>query len=301
MHGTERQGVQVARLLEKDLAASPADFSVILVPVLFPDNAASGERRPSRGRDRRPTATSPVPTRTSRRPAARTRQGRDILPENKLLMEVMERYRPERIISLHGTWDPAKAGVFYDPRKLTADEQQQIELDAARSAGASARPRASDSEGSSEATFRQLYDRARKRGVEAKLAAAGAADKDLSLRAAKLIDAQTSGVKGREARNLGRGGAHPSVAGNVGTSGDLDTGFWGGDVPGGTSLGGYASERGMSIFTVEPPVNRNIDDYASRRQRGRRQGHAGRPPDGAAGVRGRGPDGAARELRCPAR
>ncbi len=34
-------------------------------------------------------------------------------------------------------------------------------------------------------------------------------------------------------------------------------------MPGGTSLGGYASERGMSIFTVEPPVNRNIGDYAA--------------------------------------
>ena len=30
---------------------------------------------------------------------------------------------------------------------------------------------------------------------------------------------------------------------------------------GGTSLGDYASERGTSIFTVEPPVNRNIADY----------------------------------------
>ena len=262
MHGTERQGVQVARLLEKDLAASPADFSVILVPVLFPDNAATGSVGLREGAT--PTNRNfPRPDKDLAASGGKDAQGRDILPENKLLMEVMERYRPERIISLHGTWDPAKAGVFYDPRKLTADEQQQIELDAARSAGASARPRASDSEGSSEATFQQLYDSARKRGIEAKLAAAGAADKDLSLRAAKLIDAQTSGVKGREARNLGRGGAHPSVAGNVGTSGDLDTGFWGGDVPGGTSLGGYASERGMSIFTVEPPVNRNIDDYAA--------------------------------------
>ena len=262
VHGTERQGVQVARLLEKDLAASPADFSVILVPVLFPDNAAAG----SFGRREGATPTNrnfPTPDKDLAASGGKDAQGRDILPENKLLMEVMERYRPERIVSLHGTWDPAKAGVFYDPRKLTADEQQQIELDAARSAGASARPRVSDGENDAESRFQQLYDRARKRGIEAKLAAAGAADKDLSLRAAKLIDAQTAGVKGREARNLGGGGAHPSVAGNVGASGDLDTGFWGGDVPGGTSLGGYASQRGVSIFTVEPPVNRNIDDYAA--------------------------------------
>ena len=65
----------------------------------------------------------------------------------------------------------------------------------------------------------------------------------------------------REARKLGAGKQHPSVAGNVGPSGKLDTGHWGGEVPGGTSLGDYASARGTSIFTVEPPVNRNIADY----------------------------------------
>jgi hypothetical protein len=102
--------------------------------------------------------------------------GRDILPENQLLMQLMERFKPERIISLHGTQHPEKAGVFYDPRKLTPEE----ELESARSAAASAGPRPSDSEGSSEARFRTLYDRS----VADKLAAAGAADKDLSLRAA---------------------------------------------------------------------------------------------------------------------
>ena len=56
-------------------------------------------------------------------------------------------------------------------------------------------------------------------------------------------------------------GAHSSVAGNVGKSGELDTAFWAGSTPGGISLGGYAAARGMSVFTVEPPVNRNIADY----------------------------------------
>ena len=105
----------------------------------------------------------------------------------------------------------------------------------------------------SEARYRALYKH--------KLAAAEAADKDVSLRAAQLIDAATTGVKGREARNLGAGTQHPSVAGNVGPSGKVDTGHWGGEVPVGISLGDYASARGTSIFTVEPPVNRNIADY----------------------------------------
>ena len=45
VHGTERQGVQVARLLEKDLAATPSDFSVLLVPVAVPGQRGGGEAR----------------------------------------------------------------------------------------------------------------------------------------------------------------------------------------------------------------------------------------------------------------
>jgi hypothetical protein len=245
VHGTERQGVQVARLLEKDLAATPSDFSVLLVPVLFPDNAASGPLGIREQKDKATNRNFPDPGKDLAASGGKDATGRDILPENQLLMQLMERFKPERIISLHGTQHPDKAGVFYDPRELTADE--------ARGPAASARPRPSDSEGSSEARYRALYKH--------KLAAAETADKDLSLRAAQLIDAATTGVKGREARNLGAGKQHPSVAGNVGPSGKLDTGHWGGEVPAGTSLGDYASARGTSIFTVEPPVNRNIADY----------------------------------------
>ena len=39
-----------------------------------------------------------------------------------MLIELMERFRPERIISIHGTWDPNAAGVFYDKRSLRQDE-----------------------------------------------------------------------------------------------------------------------------------------------------------------------------------
>jgi hypothetical protein len=245
VHGTERQGVQVARLLEKDLAATPSDFSVLLVPVLFPDNAASGPLGIREQKDKPTNRNFPDPGKDLAASGGKDATGRDILAENQLLLQLMERFKPERIISLHGTQYPDKAGVFYDPRELTADE--------ARGPAASARPRPSDSEGSSEARYRALYKH--------KLAAAESADKDLSLRAAQLIDTATTGVKGREARNLGAGKQHPSVAGNVGPSGKLDTGHWGGEVPGGTSLGDYASARGTSMFTVEPPVNRNIADY----------------------------------------
>ena len=102
-------------------------------------------------------------------------------------------------------------------------------------------------------------------------------------------DARTAGVTGRESRNMVREGegttpkdqaggrsAHSSVAGNVGKSGDVDTAFWVGSTPGGTSLGGYAAARGMSIFTVEPPVNRNIADYGKGETAGDKVKQAGR-------------------------
>ena len=195
-------------------------------------------------------------------------KGGDILPENQILMELMERFRPERIISLHGTQSPTLAGVFYDPRKLTAQEPQAAEADALRAANAAARPRVSDSEGASEARWREVYEKS----LKVRADAAGAADRDLSLRAAQLIDERTEAITGRESRKMSAPTAaqlegkrkHSSVAGNVGKSGDLDFAFWGGGAPGGVSLGGYAAARGASVFTVEPPVNRNIADYGPR-------------------------------------
>jgi hypothetical protein len=56
--------------------------------------------------------------------------------------------------------------------------------------------------------------------------------------------------------------AHPSIAGNVGPKGAVDNPKWSGGVPGGVSLGGYAPPRGISVFTVEPPLNLNTGDYA---------------------------------------
>lgn len=102
-----------------------------------------------------------------------------------------------------------------------------------------------------------------------------------SVRAAHVADSSietsTSSITGREGRQFAnREGEHqpvpsaqvaarrlhPSVAGNVGASGNLDTAYWSGNSPPGYSLGGYASARGMSIFTVEPPLNCATADYA---------------------------------------
>ena len=148
VHGTERQGVQVARLLEKDLAATPSDFSVLLVPVLFPDNAASGPLGIREQTDKPTNRNFPDPGKDLAASGGKDATGRDILPENQLLMELMERYKPERIISLHGTQHPDEGGRLLRPAQAHGRTE---ELESARSASASARPRPSDSEGSSEA------------------------------------------------------------------------------------------------------------------------------------------------------
>ncbi len=278
VHGSERQGMEVANLLMKDLKATPPAFSVILVPSLFPDNAADGKFGEREGGT--PTNRNfPTPDKDFAASGGVDAMGRKIRAENEMLMHLIERFQPERIISLHGTQSPGQAGVFYDPRQLTAAEREQAERVPAT------RPRMTDGPDDQETRQRELS----KGLVASKLREVRSADEKLSLDAAKLIDAATAGVTGRESRNMVREGegttpkdqagprsAHSSVAGNVGKSGDVDTAFWAGSTPGGTSLGGYAAARGMSIFTVEPPVNRNIADYGKGETAGDKVKQAGR-------------------------
>ena len=100
------------------------------------------------------------------------------------------------------------------------------------------------------------------------LAQADRTDRDLSLKAAGKIDTDAAAVKGREMRGMGGEKAkHPSIAGNIGSTGKIDNPKWGGGKPVGVSLGGYAPARGMSVFTVEPPVDAPISDYPNAKDR----------------------------------
>jgi hypothetical protein len=275
VHGTERQGMEVANLLKADLAKAQPAFSVVLVPSLFPDNAATTTEGIREGGT--PTNRNfPTPDKDFAASGGLDEQGRKILPENEMLMHLIERYQPERIISLHGTQSPGQAGVFYDPRELTAAERKQVEDDAARGAAGATHSRATDGPEDQEGRQRTFYKAGLERGLAVKHAEVAAADQELSLKAAAMIDAATAGVTGRDTRNVIREKEknvsqdqqdarrkHGSVSGNVGATGGLDHAFWAGSTPGGTSLGGYAPKRGMSVFTVEPPVNKNIADYAA--------------------------------------
>ena len=268
VHGSERQGIAVARMLIDLLKTTQPTLTTIVVPSLFPDNAAVAPFGSREGSGAQPNRNFPNPGQdlaAAQKAGGVDALGKKILPENLLLMELMEKFKPERIISIHGTWDPNKAGVFYDPRALTAAErvaafpprrrhpigphdwkQPPMTLDRERESAQE------EEEGTAQwiANMKQMEQTASDK------------DKDLSLRAANEIDKGTAGIKDREDRVSGKARkAHPSVAGNVGKSGNLDFAFWGGEAPVGVSLGGYASGRGMSIFTVEPPINRDADDY----------------------------------------
>lgn len=275
VHGSERQGMEVVEMLIADLTAQTTSplLSAIIVPTLFPDSKAKADEMIRNGQsgmalqgaresvfEGRTVETNrnfPDPANglaASKNAAGKAIDalGKPIAPENQMLMELMERFRPERIITVHGTWSARSAGVFYDPR-----ESRQDERDAAAPVG----PRRSpswESEGYGDA----MNAAVREQREAALRAAASRTDLDLSLRTAAAIDTATSEIKGRESRGLGKGARskHPSVAGNVGESGNLDFGFWSGGVNAGVSLGRYAPARGMSVFTVEPPLNYRSDD-----------------------------------------
>jgi hypothetical protein len=243
VHGSEVQGVEVAQQLISDLTDphNQPQLSTVIVPSLFPDDAAYRDRE---GPGAHPNRNFPDPSKDLADAGGQDALGKPIRPENAMLMQLMERFTPERIISIHGTWDPAQAGVSYDPRVLTADEDAQ-----ATSWGV-----APDSD---ESNAPPGLVNARRAGMQT---AADARDNDRSLDAAALIDKRTEegSVKGPRRTGL----KHPAVAGNFkGGSSKPNYAHWDGGVDKGVSLGKYASKRGISIFTVEPPDNKKLDEY----------------------------------------
>jgi hypothetical protein len=186
----------------------------------------------------------------------------------------MERFHPERILSIHGTSGPGSAGVFYDRRSLRPDEVQAARHWAKGNAYMQIPPDQQDEPGGQERL--QALEEHLFQGRLAQLSGqADAADRDLSLKAAAQIDTATSSIPGRGGRDMSREKesaattaaneaarrAHPSISGNIGPKGAIDNATWSGGVPGGVSLGSYAPPRGMSVFTVEPPLNLNSADY----------------------------------------
>ncbi len=246
VHGSEQGGIEVAEMLLETLhnALFRPYYTVIVVPTLFPDNAATRAREGATPTNR--NFPDPGESLASSTPAGGTAPvdsaGRPILAENVALLRLIERFRPSRIASIHGTWDRKAAGIFTDRHTVSANAQRA-------------------------ATVRHLGDPV---GLGLELAAmnvqAGArsaSDEALALRMAREMEAQGHG---RAVRGNDLGGTPHAQ--------------WSGSVPGGTSLGGWgpqdvtegrATDRpSMSVFTIEVATNQRSTDLSGARQVARR-------------------------------
>lgn len=121
VHGSERSGVEVAERLVGLLQAGyrPLPHTVV-VPALFPDNVARGLRQGDVPTNR----NFPVPGESLDAALRRGRgmpvdsRGLVLLPENRVLLDLVERFRPQTIISVHATVYPERAGFFADPHAV---------------------------------------------------------------------------------------------------------------------------------------------------------------------------------------
>lgn len=142
VHGSEQGGVEVVELLLAELRKGVRPhYTVVVVPKVFPDNYELKKREGSTETNRDFPARGKSLD-TARKEGAKKGKGpidalgKEILAENVMLMQVIERFRPSRVASVHGTFDLKKAGVFTDPRGTAAETAQDrdLALDMAREA-----------------------------------------------------------------------------------------------------------------------------------------------------------------------
>jgi hypothetical protein len=130
VHGTELSAIDVAyELIDKmNTAIDTPEFSVLIIPELFPDNANAARKNPSFigsplniGRYTVSGAADP----NRQMPALGMpfldwnpvdARGREIEPENRMLLRLIQEYAPERIVNLHAIREQNMAGVYADPR-----------------------------------------------------------------------------------------------------------------------------------------------------------------------------------------
>jgi hypothetical protein len=227
-------GTSDERALIDTLRTSPVRpyYSVIVVPTLFPDNAATRTRERSTPTNRNfpdpgQSLTAATPTGST---TPRDSQGRDILPQNIALMRLIERFRPSRIASVHGSSRRSAAGIFSDRNTVSANARAQ-----AASAGLAAPVAIAV--------------------LEASAVAGSQHDENLALDMARAMN------------TAGHGQA---VRGNQ-LSG-TPTAQWSGSVPGGTSFGGWGprdvsegrptDRPSMTVLTVEVATNTRSTDFS---------------------------------------
>jgi hypothetical protein len=129
VHGSELSAIEIARnlvtLLEKE---SRIHYNVVVIPCLFPDNEAtaltSKEGAKKMFNNGRYTTKLSVDPNRQMPPLGRSFNdedptdyiGRPIEVENQLLLQLINEYKPDRIVNLHAIHNINQAGIFADPR-----------------------------------------------------------------------------------------------------------------------------------------------------------------------------------------
>jgi predicted deacylase len=130
VHGSELSSVSVAKQLIELLSNSEVKpyYNVIIIPSLFPDNAAlaaqykseigstSNIGRYSDNFHADPNRQMPPFGRAFNEELPLDFAGRPIEIENQLLLQVIQTFRPARIANLHAIRNKDRAGIYADPR-----------------------------------------------------------------------------------------------------------------------------------------------------------------------------------------
>ncbi len=134
MHGSELSSIEIARVLISELQSRSQSggkrpyYNVIIIPTLFPDNAEKAKENPEQigsttnlGRYSSSNSVDPNRQMPSLGKSFNTKNpvddlGRAIEQENQVLLQLIEKYRPQRIINIHAIRDKDRAGIFADPR-----------------------------------------------------------------------------------------------------------------------------------------------------------------------------------------
>ncbi|MND94370.1 Zinc carboxypeptidase [compost metagenome] len=151
VHGSELSAIEVAKSVIDQLNKGEKPYyNVIVLPVLFPDNAAQALAKPEKigsgeniGRYTHKQAVDPnrqMPTlgTSFERCNGKDHLGRSIEVENQLLLKIIDEFKPDRIVNLHAIRNINNAGFFADPRtdhhgfSLGFDTDSCLAIDMAR-------------------------------------------------------------------------------------------------------------------------------------------------------------------------
>ena len=129
VHGTELSSTEIGKtLIQKLLQGGENYYNVIVIPCLFPDNAATAKEnadaigstanigRYSFSTAADPNRQMPSPGQPFDEGSGKDHMGREIEKENQLLLRLINMFKPERIANIHAIRDTTHAGIYADPR-----------------------------------------------------------------------------------------------------------------------------------------------------------------------------------------